>query len=213
MEGMFRKGSVLGLVCVLGLAGMLGGCKAQKKADLAIQEAAELRERNATLEQSNRDKDAKIAELETAMASGRGQASITYPQSGNDSGAGPAEIFQQNSQGEMVATIAGNVLFDSGRADIKTGARTQLNRVVQELNTTYRNATVRVEGHTDSDPIRHSKWGTNEALSEARARAVEKYLTSRGVPASRVTSMGLGSSKPKSTKAASRRVEIVVETR
>ncbi|HYF13652.1 MAG TPA: OmpA family protein [Phycisphaerales bacterium] len=218
---------VLRLALVVSIGAALMGCSGnKKKSDMAMQEASELRERNATLDQANRDKDARIAELETKLANcvttqqqpawGGGQPATGFPpanewQPGNDGGAG----FVRNDDGNMVATIAGNVLFDSGSATLKSGAKKQLDRIVRELKGNYKGLPVQVEGHTDSDPIRKSKgkWGTNEALSQARADAVKTYLASQGVSSSRIDAVGYGSSKPKSTKAASRRVEIVVMTR
>ena len=76
-----------------------------------------------------------------------------------------------------------------------------------------------MQGHTDSDPIKHSKWASNQELSKARAEAVRKYLLDKGVDASHVAAEGLGDSKPKdagttaAAKAKNRRVEIVVVTR
>lgn len=219
-KGMFT------VALALGLAGtMLGGCSNKKKqADLAAQEALELREQNATLTQGNREKDARIAELETKLAEcstvavapapqpqptgwtqTQGFPPATNPSAGNDS------EFRVNTQtGEAEVSIAGSALFDSGKTTIKDSAKRQLDRIARELNGTYRGAAIRIEGHTDSDPIRKSKWASNEALSQARADAVKQYLSSKGVSASRMNSIGYGSSRPKSTKAASRRVEIVV---
>ncbi len=218
-KGMFT------VALALGLAGtMLGGCSNKKKqADLAAQEALELREQNATLTQGNREKDARIAELETKLAEcttvaaapapqpqqtwaqPAGFPPATNPNAGNDS------EFRVNTQtGEAEVSIAGSALFDSGKTTIKDSAKRQLDRIARELNSNYRGAAIRIEGHTDSDPIRKSKWASNEALSQARADAVKQYLSSKGVSASRMNSIGYGSSRPKSTKAASRRVEIVV---
>jgi outer membrane protein OmpA-like peptidoglycan-associated protein len=118
--------------------------------------------------------------------------------------------FVQQSNGDLVATLAGNVLFDSGRATIKDSAKKQLDRIAREIRGQHRGAAIRVEGHTDSDPIRRSKWASNDALSQARADAVKSYLSKAGVPTSKMESIGYGSSKPKSSKAASRRVEIVI---
>ncbi len=208
---------MLGVVCVAGL--VLGGCANKKKSDLAMQEAAELRERNATLEQSNRDKDSRIAELEARNATQPTQpvvvtqgAPTQAPAPSQDWGNGPStrDVFQPNGQGEMVATLSGSVLFDSGQATLKSTAKKELDRVVAELKRTYRNANIRVEGHTDSDPIKRSNWRSNEELSQARADAVMRYLSSKGIGSDRMTSMGFGSSKPKSSKAASRRVEVIV---
>jgi outer membrane protein OmpA-like peptidoglycan-associated protein len=204
----------------------MGGCKSQKKTDEAMRESSELREENATLKQANQDRDVKIAELETALANCRTPQPVAVspatgwqPQPAGYPGETPAFVdhgrsdFAANDRGEMVATLAGNVLFDSGRAEIKSSARKQLDKIARELNSEFRGRGVRIEGHTDSDPIKQSKWKSNDALSEARARAVEKYLVSQGVSAGRVSALGYGSSKPKGSKAASRRVEIVVESR
>jgi outer membrane protein OmpA-like peptidoglycan-associated protein len=117
-----------------------------------------------------------------------------------------------NFDGPVVETyeIAGNVLFDSGQASIKTSARRELDNVARQIQSRYGGANIRIEGHTDSDPIRKSKWGSNEALSEARAEAVMNYLSTKGISRSRMQAVGMGSSEPKSTKAASRRVAIKV---
>jgi outer membrane protein OmpA-like peptidoglycan-associated protein len=202
----------------------LTGCRQQKRADLATNEAVELRAQNEAYAQSIRDKDARIAELEAQAVNnqaamggsqvGWAQPQPSYPQSpvpapqGNWNNDQPN--FQPNSQGEMVATIAGNVLFDSGSATIKADAKRKLDSIVGELKKQYGGAQIRVEGHTDSDPIKVSKWKTNDALSQARAEAVRSYIVSKGISAGRIEAMGFGASKPKATKAASRRVEIVV---
>ncbi|MFO0831896.1 MAG: OmpA family protein [Phycisphaerales bacterium] len=209
---------MLGLVCVAGL--MLGGCANKKKTDLAMQESAELRERNATLEQSNRDKDSRIAELEAANALKvqqpvtvvQGAPAPVPTQQDNGGWSKPAadDIFKQNNKGEMVATLSGSVLFDSGQATLKSGAKQDLDRVVASIKKNYRNAAIRVEGHTDSDPIKHSNWRSNDELSQARADAVMRYLSSKGISTDHMTAIGFGSAKPKASKQASRRVEVIV---
>lgn len=227
MTTLLSKGLRAGLACLVvaglvGVTGGLSGCKSQKRQEAAMQEAAELRERTATLEQANRDKDARIAELETRLAgAGTGggwnqpaapTGPIGFPMS-SDPVTTDGGGFVDQGDGNAIATLAGNVLFDSGQAQIKSTARKQLDSIASALKGKYAGASVRVEGHTDSDPIRRSKWGTNEALSQARAEAVVKYLAAKGVSASRMEAVGMGSSKPKSSKAASRRVEVVVTTR
>jgi outer membrane protein OmpA-like peptidoglycan-associated protein len=224
MDPMKMNKGMFGVALALGLAGtMLGGCSNKKKqADLAAQEALELREQNATLTQGNREKDARIAELETKLAECSTVAAAPAPQPqpwptttgfppATNANAGNDSEFTVNRQtGEAEVSIAGSALFDSGKTTIKDSAKRQLDRIARELNNNYRGAAIRIEGHTDSDPIRKSKWASNEALSQARADAVKQYLSSKGVSASRMNSIGYGSSRPKSTKAASRRVEIVV---
>lgn len=75
---------------------------------------------------------------------------------------------------------------------------------------------VLVVGHTDSDPIKRSKWPSNKALSEARAQRVAAELSRRGVPAGALEVIGEGASQPlvpdntKANKAKNRRVEVHV---
>lgn len=51
---------------------------------------------------------------------------------------------------------------------------------------------ITVEGHTDN----RGDKATNQALSEARARAVSDYLVAQGVEQSRVDAVGFGDAKP-----------------
>ncbi|MEX2217992.1 MAG: OmpA family protein, partial [Phycisphaerales bacterium] len=105
---------------------------------------------------------------------------------------------------------AGDVLFDSGKATLKASAKKTLDNVASTIKSRYGANVVRIEGYTDTDPIVKSGWKSNERLSGERAMAVEEYLSSRGLPKDRIYYAGFGSSRPKSTKKDSRRVEIVI---
>ncbi len=208
--GLLGAGRTMGtllLVGLLGVSGLMGGCNKvnKKQYDLAVQEAAELRERNAQLDQQNRDQAARIAELEA-----RGQQQPAgNDMAWNDPNAQDGTFFP-GADGTMVAEIAGSVLFDSGSATLKSSARSTLDKVAAEIKSKYGRRGIRVEGHTDTDPIRKSNWGTNERLSQARAEAVRTYLVNKGIASRQISAVGFGSSQPKGTKAASRRVEIVI---
>lgn len=107
--------------------------------------------------------------------------------------------------------IPGDVLFSPGKADLTANARKTLAQVAKALNSAeHKGHQIRVEGHTDTDPIKKSKWKDNQQLSEARADAVAAYLQTAGVAGGRLSTIGYGDSKPKATKALSRRVEVVV---
>jgi outer membrane protein OmpA-like peptidoglycan-associated protein len=130
-------------------------------------------------------------------------------------------MFSQGADGNLTATLAGEVLFDSGQATIKSSARSSLDRIASSLKGKYSGYNVRIGGHTDSDPIKKSasKWSSNDQLSQARADAVRSYLIGKGVSAGRISAVGYGSSQPKASnstksgKAQNRRVEITVLTR
>lgn len=214
MQRSFFKVGMAALM-VAGLS-VLGACSSDKpsEADLAKQEAAELRERNAALEQETRTQASQIADLQNQLAQRAAQAQPTgggwdTPRGSGNTGGGGGN-FSEDSRGRMVAEISGDVLFSSGQTSLKPEAKKKLDSIARELNNRYSGNDIRIEGHTDSDPIKKSKWGSNEALSQARADAVREYLQSKGVSGGRMATVGKGSSEPKSTKAASRRVDIII---
>lgn len=115
----------------------------------------------------------------------------------------------------LVTRMLDQVLFDPGQAKLRRGALPVLNRVAQVLKEVS-NQPVLVEGHTDNQPIKHSSWASNDALSLARAQAVVEYLVKQGVDAERVTALGSGETKPIASndtpqgRQQNRRVEIVI---
>lgn len=111
---------------------------------------------------------------------------------------------------ETVIEVAGDVLFAPGQTSLSAAGKRELDKVATRLKKEFPKNQIRIEGYTDSDPVRKNPLGSNEAISKARAVAVEKYLASKGVSDSRMTAVGRGSASPKATKAASRRVEIHV---
>lgn len=87
--------------------------------------------------------------------------------------------------------IAQQVHFATGKATILTDSYNLLQQVADVIikNGVKR---IRVEGHTDNRGDRTA----NQALSEARARAVADYLVSQGFEAKRIESAGYGDSRP-----------------
>ncbi|MDB5294722.1 MAG: yiaD [Phycisphaerales bacterium] len=125
------------------------------------------------------------------------------------------EVSVDPVAGTTTVNFLGDALFDSGKATVKESAKANLNKLVAALKAQYAGKTVKVQGHSDSDPIKVSKWKSNQELSEARAKAVRDYLASKGVPAAQLSAEGFGDAKPKSAtdKSKNRRVEIVVLTK
>lgn len=196
-------------VALAALGATLGGCSgvSQKDYDMVFQENRELRERYAALEGENARARQRIAELEEAQARADTRVASADPTGFEGiSGVG----VSRTAGGEVVVAIAGDVLFDSGSADLKPASRASLDRIAGVLNQRYAGHLIRIEGHTDTDPIRKSKWQTNERLSFERANAVEEYLATRGVSKDRMYTAAFGPAHPKSSKRESRRVEIVI---
>lgn len=110
--------------------------------------------------------------------------------------------------------VQGEVLFDSGKADLRENGQQTLRSLVPEL--LAQGKRVRVDGHTDTDPIVNSPWRTNLRLSVERALAVSQFLIDSGFPADRITVAGYGEHQPAmagnsdEAKRANRRVEILM---
>jgi chemotaxis protein MotB len=110
--------------------------------------------------------------------------------------------------------IRSDVLFASGSAALATPARDaidQLATVLRELPNE-----LRVEGHTDDQPIASALYPSNWELSGARAASVIRLLESRGVDARRMGAVGYGEKRPIAAnatpagRAANRRVVLVI---
>jgi chemotaxis protein MotB len=152
---------------------------------------------------------ARINELEQQLKSqptpGGGQAA--------DPGLAGVEATYDKARGTLTVNLPGEVLFEPGKAAIKSSAFATLDKVVSAIKKDYSSKTIFVDGHTDADPITRTKqtWEDNWDLAAARANAVRRYLTSHGVDSKKVDLRAFGPNHPKGQKAASRRVEIVVQ--
>jgi len=121
--------------------------------------------------------------------------------------------------GTITVTLQNAILFDPGKAALKRTTSTELNHILSVLKRQYSNKQIDVVGHTDSDPIKKSKWKDNWELSAQRALAVVRYLLAHGIAKDKARAVGCGAGKPiasnatASGKARNRRVEIVVHMR
>ncbi len=110
----------------------------------------------------------------------------------------------------MVLTL-GDVLFDTGRAELKPGASRNLDQLAQFL-VEHPERRVQVDGFTDS--VGSDSY--NEELSQRRANAVREALIARGVEPSRIGAEGYGKSYPVANnndsggRQLNRRVEVVI---
>jgi outer membrane protein OmpA-like peptidoglycan-associated protein len=111
----------------------------------------------------------------------------------------------------LVVTI-GDVLFETGKSELKSGATRNLDKLVAAMKKAP-DATVIVEGHTDSV----GKHNYNVALSNRRANAVRNYLVKKGIAARRIEASGLGPDHPVATnktaagRQQNRRVELIFQ--
>jgi chemotaxis protein MotB len=111
---------------------------------------------------------------------------------------------------DLALTVASDLLFNSGSASLKKSAMSTLSNVASALNSTYPNQSIVIMGYTDTDKIKKSNFKSNWHLAFDRAWSVRDYLVSKGVNKNRIGIESWGPTKPLATKAASRRVDIVV---
>ena len=110
----------------------------------------------------------------------------------------------------LVLTL-GDVLFDTGRAQLNPGSARKLDQLAQFL-TEHPERRVQIDGFTDS--IGTESY--NQDLSQRRADAVRSSLIARGIDSSRIGSQGYGKSFPVADNTDSggrqlnRRVEVVI---
>jgi OmpA-OmpF porin, OOP family len=106
----------------------------------------------------------------------------------------------------------GTIRFESGRSSLDLDSAGLLDHLVE---TALRCPATKIDvaGHTDAD----GEVAVNQALSEKRAQAVVDYLVRAGLPASRFTAIGYGSTQPVADndtdegKARNRRIEFIVK--
>jgi outer membrane protein OmpA-like peptidoglycan-associated protein len=84
-----------------------------------------------------------------------------------------------------------DVLFTSGRADLRLGTQESLNPVVTFLNQNP-GRNVQIEGHTDD--VGSNDY--NDGLSLRRANSVRSYLIEHGIASERITASGKGEHEP-----------------
>ena len=113
------------------------------------------------------------------------------------------------SEGEIAVNLTNDILFDVNSSSLRPDSQQTLRDLASNFRN-YPDEQVTIEGHTDS-------VGTpsyNQTLSQQRASAVSTYLANEGVPSERITSIGYGETRPKSSndtpegRQLNRRVEI-----
>lgn len=223
MKAWMRMGT--GLLVLL--APVMTGCVSQAGYRQAIAdreaEIRDLREERSSLKEKVQDLKGRLEDCRLEVASG---ASMPVA-------AAPAPVMEASAQsfpeldsygitydmrnGQMVISVPSSITFRSGSADLSAEGKKALRSVANTLTGEYGGANYYIEGHTDSDPIKKSKFGSNRELSLARAMAVLTYMVENcSVPDSSCKVVGHGEYEPvgpndsKASKARNRRVEIVV---
>jgi len=94
------------------------------------------------------------------------------------------------------------VLFAKGAVDIGDAGKNQLLQLALTLKQISREIPadidwiLRVDGHTDKDPIKTARFPSNWELSSARAISVVQFLINQGLPPNRLAATGFGEFQP-----------------
>lgn len=111
----------------------------------------------------------------------------------------------------LITKLKSDILFDTGKSNLKPQAVTNINELAAIMKK-YPENVLTIKGYTDDTGSQQ----VNNPLSKQRADAVSKQLVAAGVPASTISTVGMGASNPvdpaKTAEARSknRRVEIEI---
>ena len=206
------------LVCLLGF--LSSGC-----AIPGLKEANQrLKEQNDRLVSENNRLEQELASFrggaEAALANtpARKEAAsdLLIPA---DSGIDSNVQIERTAEG-IKLTIPQQVFFAPGKTELTSTGKGVLRNIGQLLNNNdYSDNTVRVEGHTDDQPVKkvRDRYPSNWELSTARACTVVRYLVgSAGVAKSRIYPAGFADTRPlangksSDSRQKNRRVEITI---
>lgn len=124
------------------------------------------------------------------------------------------QVLQKLDRGESVEHARinlGDINFATGTANLEPSAKLYLDKIVKLLLSAP-NMDMKINGHTDNT----GSDAVNVKLAIDRATVVKYYLTSKGVPVSRLTAAGFGSTAPiadnatEAGRAKNRRVEMEI---
>lgn len=116
---------------------------------------------------------------------------------------------------ETVINLPSDVFFASGSATLNSAGEKSMGKIADYIRKNHPGGLIRVEGHSDSDPIRRTKakFHCNWELSFQRAHAVMHYLVEKGqVDPHHLVCEAYGEFQPQNPgdKSKNRRVEIVI---
>jgi outer membrane protein OmpA-like peptidoglycan-associated protein len=196
-----RWSRFVGVASVIGLSALLGACGPSKTELAAQEETRMLREKQGELDTRIAGIEGNVSSLQTQVSGIQSRPVTAEPTF--TGGGGGAGADRSVARSERRVDLGGS-LFNSGSDQLTSAGKKAVDSAVRNIS---KGASITVEGFSDSTPIKKSKWASNEALSEARARSVAAYLRSKGY--SVADTVGYGA-VTRDGRPPSRRVELVV---
>lgn len=115
---------------------------------------------------------------------------------------------------ELTLVLSESLLFESAKAEVQPSGKEVLDSVSKFL--TGIDYEIKVDGHTDSSPIKTFRYESNWHLSISRALNVAYLMVRNGVPEKNLVIRGYGAQRPESDniteggRTLNRRVEITI---
>ncbi len=239
LESASAKGSSAGLT-ISGLQTDLDKQKtisnqALAQVELLNQQIAAMRRQLQTLnalltdaEARNRTSEAQIADLGKRLNSALAQRVQELTRYRSEFFGRLRQILSQRSDILVVGdrfVFQAEVLFEKGQADLNLPGQAEMLKLADALKQLEREIptdiawVLRVDGHTDVDPIQSAHFQSNWELSAARAIAVVKFLIANGVSPNHLVAAGFGEFQPidpgstEEAKSRNRRIELKLTER
>lgn len=186
--------------------------QALSQVELLNQQIAALRRQLATLEdalnaseQRDRESQAQIADLGRRLNAALAQKVQELARYRSEFFGRLRKILGNRPDIEIVGdrfVMQSEIFFDSGSAEINPAGRADLQQIAEAVKQIASEIpgdihwVLRVDGHTDANPINTAQYPSNWHLSSARAIEVVQFMVARGVPAEHLVAAGFGEFQP-----------------
>jgi len=233
-KGSDAGGAIAGLTTQLDKEKQISS-EALAKVELLNQQIAALRRQIATLngllsdaETRTKADQAQIVDLGRRLNSALAQRVQELSRYRSEFFGRLRKILSQRSDILVVGdrfVFQSEVLFSKGSADLNPAGEQEMAKLAAALKSLEGEIpsdiawVLRVDGHTDADPIQSSAFRSNWELSAARAIAVVKYLIAQGVSPRHLVAAGFGEFQPieigesEDSKTRNRRIELKLTER
>jgi chemotaxis protein MotB len=233
-KGQSVSGIVSGLQTTLDAEKKISN-EALAKVELLNQQIAAMRRQLAQInslldasEERNKTSDAQVADLGRRLNSALAAKVQELAKYRSEFFGRLRQILSQRSDILVVGdrfVFQAEVLFPKGRAELNAAGETEMLKLADALKQLQTEIppdiawVLRVDGHTDSDPIQSADFKSNWELSAARAITVVKFLEGQGVAPKNLVAAGFGEFQPlvpgegEDAKSENRRIELKLTER
>jgi chemotaxis protein MotB len=209
--------------------------EAMAKVELLNQQIAAMRRQLSQLnsllsdsEAKNIQSEAQIAELGKRLNSALAQKVQELSKYRSEFFGRLRQILSQRSDILVVGdrfVFQAEVLFPKGNAELNEAGKVEMMKLADALKQLEREIppdiawVMRIDGHTDADPIQSALFKSNWELSASRAISVVNFMIEQGVAPTHLVAAGFGEFQPlvpgnsEDAKAENRRIELKLTER